>query len=148
MGRDNDRRNQTSRYSRSGKGRGNSSSRRTNNYNNNNKTSTALKQFAPHTTGSNKYATYSTVKDLVCQSIQKTYKNGLDVANSLADGAKVDLTQHKPVRQESTDTNADTKAFEQAGYDIDYQEELKMYLERKQNLEDNLPKAYALIFQT
>ena len=65
-----------------------------------------------------------------------------DVAKSLMDGKDVDLTKYKPVRQESQKTDAAAKAFEQTGFDIEYQEELKKYLDRKQNMEENMPKAY------
>ena len=42
----------------------------------------------------------------------------------------------------------DKQKQEQDGLDIDYQEKLKMYLDRHRTLEQNLPKAYALIYST
>ena len=54
------------------------------------------KIFTPQTAGNTPAATYTTVKDLVIQHIQKRYKGGLDVAKSLQDGTKANLSTVEP----------------------------------------------------
>ena len=104
------------------------------------------KIFAPHVQGKAQSATYATVKESVIQYIQKTYKDGNDVAQSLKDGEVFDLTKVEPVRAISTEKDEAMAVLEQGGFDIKYQEELRRFLDRKDNLRQNLIKAYALIF--
>jgi hypothetical protein len=42
--------------------------------------------------------TYATTKEVLIQYIQKTYRGGMDVARSLEDMQKVDLSKEEPVR--------------------------------------------------
>jgi hypothetical protein len=105
-------------------------------------------KFAPHTQGKIQYATYATVKEAVVQYIQKTFKGGHDVAKSLKDGKVVDLTLHEPDPELSMENDATKAAIEQAGMDIKYQEQLRRHLDRVDNLNQGLTKAYALIFST
>jgi len=81
-------------------------------------------KFTPHVQGKPQVATYGTVKDAIIQFIQKTFKDGNDVAQSLKDAKIIDLNKDEPVREISKQSDADKAAFEQAGYDIKYQEEL------------------------
>jgi hypothetical protein len=60
----------------------------------------------------------------------------------------MDLTPHEPTRGISRDVDATANLKVQAGKDILYQAKLERYLERKDTLEQNLTKAYALIFST
>ncbi|MGC9293613.1 MAG: hypothetical protein ACP5EP_13105, partial [Acidobacteriaceae bacterium] len=46
----------------------------------------------------------------------------------------------------STADDAVVARIEQSGFDIKYQEQLRRYLEREDNLRQGLTKAYALIF--
>ena len=55
-------------------------------------------KFSPHTQGKAQCATYNTVKDAIIQYIQKTYKDGNDVAQSLKNASAIDLAKEKPVR--------------------------------------------------
>ena len=85
MGRDNKGRGHGGR----GRGRGKSSGRRDTN------TKPAERKFLPHTTGANKLiATYETVKTHIEQYVQKTYKHGQDIAESLTKGTK----EERPIR--------------------------------------------------
>ena len=53
----------------------------------------------PHTTGTNKLtATYEMVKMDIKQYVQKTYKHRQDIAESLRELQKKDLTAEMPVR--------------------------------------------------
>ena len=56
--------------------------------------------------------------------VQKNYKNGQDVAKSLKQIEKVDLTSVKPDLATSSENDKDEKELEQAGFNIKYQEEL------------------------
>jgi hypothetical protein len=92
--------------------------------------------------------TYDAVKDHIVQYIEKTYEHGQDIAVSLRDLTKKDLTSLVPTRGHYTVTDPIMSSNEQSGMDIMYQAELGRYLERKDTLEQNLTKSYALIFST
>ena len=96
--------------------------------------------------GKTPVATYATTKDALVQYIQKTYKGGTDVAQSLEDLKTVDLGKEEPTRSISGETDAAMKLVDQAGLDIKYQEQLRRHLERKDALREGLNKAYALIY--
>jgi hypothetical protein len=108
-----------------------------------------MKSF-PHGIGRNKQTvTYDTVKDLIVQYVQKrTYNNGQDIAISLRELVEKDLSPLLPTRGQATSAVPADRANEQAGMDILYQAELERCLDRKDTLEQNLTKAYALIFST
>jgi hypothetical protein len=92
--------------------------------------------------------TYDTVKDDIVQYMQKTYKHGQNIAVSLRDLKQNALQSLVPTRGQSTGTDPVVNSNEQAGMDIMYQAERERYLEQKDTLEQNLSKAYALIFCT
>ena len=142
MGRDNKGRGHGGR----GRGRGKSSGRRDTN------TKPAEMKFLPHTTGANKLiATYETVKTHIEQYVQKTYKHGQDIAESLRELKKKDLSGAMPVRQMSMYVEASDerlRKIEQEGYDVLYTAEVQNYMDRKNTLETNLGRAYALILST
>ena len=91
-------------------------------------------KFAPHIQGKPQTATYATVKDAVIQFVQKTFKDGNDIAQSLKDGKVYDLDKEEPEREISTATDATKATLEQAGFDIKYQEELRCFYDRRDNL--------------
>jgi len=103
-------------------------------------------KFAPQTHGKRSGPTYATVKDALIQQVQRTYKNGFDVAKSLKDMKIIDLKAEAPTRTIATTGTDAEKAIAQAGHDIKYQEELRRHLDRADNLKEGLTKAYALIF--
>ena len=103
-------------------------------------------KFAPHTASKPQKHTFDTIKDHIVQVVQKTFENGHDVSLSLEEMQKVDLTTDKPERQISVDRDDVTREIEQAGFDIEYQEDYKRYKDRIELLEKNLYKAYSLIF--
>jgi hypothetical protein len=101
----------------------------------------------PHGIGKRLRQLHTIVKDHV-QFVQKTYKHGQDIAISLRDLKKKDLLSLMPTRWQSTGTDPAANSNEQARMDIMYQAKLERYLEQKDTLEQNLTKAYALIFST
>ena len=104
-------------------------------------------KFFPHGIGRERQTvSYDTVKDYIVQVIQKTYKNGQDTAVSIRDLKKKDLTPLQPTRGAAVAADTAGTLQQQKGMDIIYQAELERYLDRKDTLEQNLTKAYALIF--
>jgi hypothetical protein len=85
-------------------------------------------------------ATYQTVKDYIIQLVQKSFRNGKDVADSIRKMDRIDMTSKIPVTRLLGATNADDRATEQEGYDILYKAEIDMYTKRKHKLEDNMNK--------
>jgi hypothetical protein len=103
-------------------------------------------KFAPHGIGKERQTvTYQTVKEYIIQLVQKTYKNGKDVADSLRKMEKIDMTKNMPIRKLSQDTGAD-KILEQEGFDMLFKAEINIYTKRKHEFEDNMNKTYSLIY--
>jgi hypothetical protein len=80
--------------------------------------------------------------------IQKTYKNAEDVVTSLREMEKVDLSSKMPRLLKSESTDEDTRKIEQKGLELRYQTDYTRYCERLDNLDQNLIKAYALIYSS
>ena len=104
-------------------------------------------KFSPQTTGKNQYEPYATVKETVTLHIQKSYKNGLDIAKAIKDMKHIELDKEEPKRKLSANTDADKAAIEQAGLDIQFQEEFRRHLDRVDGYKENCAKAYSLIFK-
>ena len=79
-------------------------------------------KFAPHVHGKGQQATYATVKDAIIQFVQKTFKDGMDVAQSLEDGKAIDLIPDKPKRKISEQTDEQKATLEQEEFDMDFKE--------------------------
>ena len=148
-GRDNERgRGRGGRGYRGGRGRGRSTGRRQQGRGTPPKKQLEMK-FFPHGIGrETQTVTYDTVKEHIVQFVQKTYKNGQDIAVSLRDLKVKDLEPLAPIRGVSEKDQQADKEADQKGMDIQFQAELERYLERKDTLEQNLSRAYALILQT
>jgi len=85
--------------------------------------------------------------DAVIQYIQKNYVNGgFDVAQSIDEMKIIDLDLQEPVREIAKDKDDDMCKMKQDGMNIKYQEELRQFLTRKEELQKGLHQAYALIF--
>jgi hypothetical protein len=91
-------------------------------------------------------ATYQTVKDYIIQLVQKSFRNGKYVADSIRKMERINMRTKITVRKISGASKADDKATEQEGYDILYRAEIDMYTKRKHELEDNMNKTYSLIY--
>jgi hypothetical protein len=104
-------------------------------------------KFIPHGIGKEVWqtATYETVKDGIIQLVQKSFRNGKDIADSIRKMERINMTTKIPVRKISGASKADDKATEE-GYDILYKAEIDMYTKRKHKLEDNMNKRYSLIY--
>ena len=71
--------------------------------------------------GKNQTATYATTKDALIQHIQKSYKAGQDVAESLEEMQVINLANLEPCRGISQETDNAMKIVKQTGLDIKYQ---------------------------
>jgi hypothetical protein len=98
-----------------------------------------------HALDSDKYK--ETLKDYIIQLVQKSFRNGKDVTDSIRKMDRIDMTSKIPIRRISGTTNADERVTEQEGYDILYKAEIDMYTKRKHKLEDNMNKTYSLIYR-
>ena len=109
-------------------------------------------KFLPHTTGSNRLtATYETVKTHTEQYVQKMYKHGQDITESLRELEKKDLTTKMLMRRMSRLTilaEERNRKIEQDEYNVFYTVEIQNYMDRKNTLDTNLGRAYALILST
>ena len=102
----------------SGRGRGNSNSSRPSN-SNSNSNSKELK-FSQNVTGASGVA-YGTVKDAILRHIQSYYDGGYDIAKSLRDGTKLDLSSSEPTRVISNKSDEATRLIEQDGFNIKFE---------------------------
>jgi hypothetical protein len=65
-------------------------------------------KFVPHGIGKERQTvTYQTVKENIIQLVQKTHKNGKDVADSLRKMEKIDMTKNMPIRRLLKETGTD-----------------------------------------
>ena len=103
-------------------------------------------KFYPHTSGQQHTVTFDTVKDRIIQQVQKTYRHGVDVAESLRNEEKKDLSASEPTRELSTATDETQRFLEQQGHDIKYKVKIAEYFKWVEQLDENMNKAYALIF--
>jgi hypothetical protein len=103
-------------------------------------------KFVPQGIGKERQmVTYQTAKDYIIQLVQKSFRNGKDVADSLRKMEKIDMTKHMPTRKISQETGAD-KVTEQEGFDMLYKAEIDIYTKSRHEFEDNINKTYSLIF--
>ena len=145
VGRNNHRgggRGREGRGGRGGRGRGNSSDAKPRN----NAAKTPEYKFYPHGYGREKQTlSYDSVKDHIIQEVQKTMKNGKDIAETLRKGTMFNIDAKRPSRALSTKSNEDEKKADQVGLDMMYQAEIDTWVLRKAQFEDNLNKTYSLI---
>jgi hypothetical protein len=107
-------------------------------------------KFAPQTGGNFVHRTFATVKEHAVQQIQKTYKNGGDIAESLNKEEKIDLDKFEPTRTLSKKTGKGEeteRAIEQEGLNIKYKVAIEQWSARRNDLEREMMKAYSLIYQ-
>jgi hypothetical protein len=70
------------------------------------------------------------VKDYIIQLVQKSFRNGKDVADSLRKMEKIDMTKNMLARKISKVTGMD-EATEQEGFNMLYKAEIDIYTKRK-----------------
>ena len=141
----------------SGRGRGRSRSNgvrgRGRNDNNNSgrrgsRRSNIIMKYLPHATGKQQSATYDVVTEDILQLIQKEYKDGADVADSLRNMEELDFRSQSmtPKLLVSNKLNQQEKELEQRTFDNLLDKEMAVYAKRKANYEGNMKRAYTLIY--
>jgi hypothetical protein len=112
-------------------------------------TTKARKTLADHVyyVGSARQASdFSVITDFIINHIRQTFEYGNDIANALDSRVTTDFTNLMPVMQQSTETDTATKNRENKQFGMLYEAEIKRFVERKGLYENNLDKAYALIW--
>ena len=114
-------------------------------------------EFTPHIAGRHQKLTYDTVKEHILQELQKDLKNGSDIVVNLRGNTNIGIPVSKPkrkiVRKIKTEKGktadpediADAK-IEQDRNDMEWQIDLKEWKTRQNNYEENMFKAYTIIF--
>ena len=103
-------------------------------------------KFYPHTQGRQQSYSYETIRDHIVQQVQKTFKYGQDIVQSIRDESYIDFDLKKPTRAVSIAAKDDDKKIEQEGFNMDYQMEMKRWYERAELYEQNKTKAYSTIY--
>jgi hypothetical protein len=108
----------------------------------------AVMEFTPHTAGRHQLVTYDTVKEYILQEMQKDLRHGYDIVKCLREGINVGIPILKPIRiiEELGEQSAEEQKIQQEGHDMEWQIERKEYSVRKNVYEENIFKAYAIIF--
>ena len=105
-------------------------------------------KFHPHGVGRDRQTvTFSKVKERIIMKIQKEYDYGRDTADSIREMKVVDLSNHRPKIQEVKATDPTERAREEKALDVVFQKKMEIYLKREETLEENLAKAYSLIYE-
>ncbi len=105
-------------------------------------------KFVPQTNNRGNYATFDTTREAIQAHVQEKFTNGYDVAMSLRDGQLIDFNKDKPKREISKIKDKEKAAIEQAGFDIQYQEEMRLWLDRVNNVKEGMRKCCPLIKNT
>ena len=129
------------RHAGQGKGRANGNKKGAN--------ASTEKKFCPHGSGAQQQSvTFDAVKDHIVQQVQKTCKNGIDIAKMLDKEQIKDLSTLKPARAISVKTDSTEREVEQEGFDIEHKVLIEEHHKRVLQLEEKKTKAHALIFST
>jgi hypothetical protein len=92
-------------------------------------------------------ADYERTTDFLINNIRKIFILGNDVGTPLENPQEFDLNPFKQTLQASTSANDVIKATEDEQYKMEFKAEYDAFLLRKQALEANMSKAYALLWE-
>ena len=105
-------------------------------------------KFHPHGIGRDRQTvTFNKVKERIEMKIQKEYEFGWDMAESIRDMKLIDLTLLAPELGELTETDPQKRTREEKALDIIFQQKTSRYLKQVEKLEENMGKAYSLIYK-
>jgi uncharacterized protein with GYD domain len=90
---------------------------------------------------------FETTSEFLVNYIKKTFDRGNDVAEALRILEPTDTDVWKPTLSFSTDSDATIKAHENRQYELEYKADLDEFMRRRRAYDDNLFKAYALIWE-
>ncbi|KAI2510062.1 Reverse transcriptase (RNA-dependent DNA polymerase) [Fragilaria crotonensis] len=98
--------------------------------------------------GSSKQASdYETTTEFLINHIKKLYDYGNDIGSALEKLEAIDTTVWKPSMQVSGKTDEEIRAIENKQYEIEFKSDYDTYRKRMQVYENNLTKAYALLWE-
>ena len=98
--------------------------------------------------GSNEQASdFETTSEFMINHVKKTFDRGNDVAEALRLLRKPDTSVWKPSLSFSTQESIVLKTHEDRQYELEYKADLDEYMKRKRMYDNNLFKAYALIWE-
>lgn len=92
-------------------------------------------------------ADYETTTEFIINHIKKTFDFGNDIATALEDLQNYNIDKHKPKLQFSDNTLDEVRDNENEQYKIEFKAEFDGFMKRKQSLETNTTKAYALLWE-
>ena len=91
-------------------------------------------------------ATYASVKEKICEHVQKTYEHGGDISTALDEGTDYDFDPFRPKLVEKIDPKSNTPIPVTEGEKMDYRIEAELFFKRKSKYDDNKQRAFALIW--
>ena len=98
--------------------------------------------------GSSKQASdFEITAEYAVNHIKKTFERGNDIAEALRTLQPTDITVWKPTLLFSTETDTTIASQENRQYELEYKADLDEFMRRKRAYNDNLYKAYALIWE-
>ena len=110
---------------------------------------TSEMKFSPYGAAHGKSpTTFETVKDHIINTIQKSYKHGQDIADSLINMEEMDMEDNEP-QMGTADSEGTTPAqlrTKQKAMEVKYQIDYTRFCERQEAYKENMIKAYALIY--
>ena len=105
-------------------------------------------KFHPHGIGRDRQTvTFNKVKERIEMKIQKEYEYGRDIAESIRDMKLIDLSVLAPELGTSKEIDPVKRVREEKAMDIIFQQKTSRYLKRIEKLEENMGKAYSLIYE-
>ena len=97
--------------------------------------------------GSAKQASdYQQATEFIINHIKKVFEYGADIGSALEELQAVDMNQYKPQLQVSI-KKEEAKSAEDRQFEMEFKAEFDLYTKRKQVYENNLTKAYALLWE-
>lgn len=141
-----------------GRGRGSRNSGRSHNRRryqqgrNHYKTKKSLSDYTYYLGNARQASDFENTTEFIMNYIKKTYSYGKDIAQALHDLEPIDTIAWRPSLQVSTirgddDESKAARQGETREYKMIFKEELTRYANRAQQYEENLVKAYALIWE-
>ena len=96
--------------------------------------------------GSAKQASdYVSVHNYLLNHIQRTYEYGDLIGNALEQGTELDLQAIKPIRERSTQSDADLKKQEDEDNSILFKARIEAYIKRIEKYQCNKTKVYSFL---
>ena len=105
-----------------------------------------MKDHIYHIGSASKANDFETVTNFIINHIITTFDEGADVATALENLQPFDIESHQPELEFSESTDETTASRQNEEFELVFQCKIKWYLQRKETYEDNLIKAYDLLW--